>query len=268
MFVHCPIFSGWVRHSLHFTKSIPTEYHLLSSRFPSSLCQIAKSSLRSHQAHFCQIVHFISPSSPTPHHQCYVANSPNPLDCPKCSSNFPGLKFCGLPNTWNVFLFCHQQRRLPNFRNALKPLYFPHLMAIVSFESNPFKRAPLEIYFLIAFWGQVFSLNFMFLLANSIFINSVQFKLIERDANASINHYPNEWWVKLIDQMEKQIMDSNTIFVHGRHQFWWKNLIPLIGYIYIYIYISYVQIKVMDFYWMWNDPSRCNFSFMDEWNNH
>ncbi len=70
MFVCSPIFSGWVRHSLHFTKSIPTEYHLLISRFPSSLCQIAKSSLQSHHAHFCQIVHFISPSLPTPHHQC------------------------------------------------------------------------------------------------------------------------------------------------------------------------------------------------------
>lgn len=31
----------------------------------------------------------------------------------------------------------------------------------------------------------------------------MQFKPIECDANASINHYPNGWWVNLIDQMEK-----------------------------------------------------------------
>ncbi len=119
-------------------KSIPTEYHLLISRFLSSLWQIAKSSLQSHQAHFCQIVHFISPSSPTPHHQCYVANSPNPLDCPKCSSKFPGLKFYGLPNTWNVFLFCPQQRRLPNFRNVLKPLYFSPFDGSCKLWEQPF----------------------------------------------------------------------------------------------------------------------------------
>jgi hypothetical protein len=47
-------------------------------------------------------------------------------------------------------------------------------------------------------------LNFMFLLACSIFINSVQFKAIVCDANANINHYPNGWWVKLIDEMGKK----------------------------------------------------------------
>lgn len=149
------------------------------------------------------IVHFISPSLPTPHHQCYVANS-NPLDCPKCSSKFPGLKFNGLPNTWNVFLFCPQQRRLPNFRNALKPLYFSRFDGSCKLWEQPFQVSTSRDFFLIAFWGQVSCLNFMFLFACSIFLNSVQFKPIECDANASINHYPNGWWVKLIDQMEKK----------------------------------------------------------------
>jgi len=160
MFVRCPIFSGWVRHSLHFTKSIPTEYHLLSSRLPSSLCQIAKSSLWSHQAHFCQIVHFMSPSLPTPHHQCYVANSPNPLDCPKCSSKFPGLKFDGLPNTRNVFLFCHQQRRLPNFRNALKPLYFSPFDGSCKLWEQPFQASTYRDFFLNCILRTGFQLEF------------------------------------------------------------------------------------------------------------
>lgn len=141
------------------------------------------------------------------------------------------------------------------------PCIFSHLMALVNFESNPFKRAPLEIFFLIAFWGQVSSLNFMFLFVCSIFLNSVQFKPIECDANATINDYPNGWWVKLIDQMEKKNYElSNAIFVHGWHQFWWKNLIPLIGYIYIkvmsksrlwiFIGCEITQLDVISPWWM------------------
>jgi hypothetical protein len=116
------------------------DFQVHFAKLPSPVCKVtmhtfAKLSTSYHQV--CQL-HITNAK---------VVNSPNPLDCPKCSSKFPGLKFYGLPNTWNVFLFCPQQRRLPNFRNVLKPQYFSSFDGSCKLCKQPFQASTSRDFF-------------------------------------------------------------------------------------------------------------------------